>query len=70
MVVIGGGIIGLEMGSVWSRLGSEVTVVEFLNSIGGVGIDEEISCVPLTFNFLRSCSLTLIGYSESNSKNR
>ncbi|KAH8982306.1 dihydrolipoyl dehydrogenase [Lactarius hatsudake] len=43
MVVIGGGIIGLEMGSVWSRLGAEVTVVEFLNSIGGVGIDEEIS---------------------------
>jgi dihydrolipoamide dehydrogenase len=31
---------------VWSRLCSEVTVVEFLNSIGGVGIDEEISCVP------------------------
>ena len=29
LVVIGGGIIGLEMGSVWSRLGSEVTVVEF-----------------------------------------
>jgi dihydrolipoamide dehydrogenase len=48
MVVIGGGIIGLEMGSVWSRLGSEVTVVEFLNSIGGVGIDEEISCVHLS----------------------
>ena len=47
LVVIGGGIIGLEMGSVWSRLGSEVTVVEFLNSIGGVGIDEEISCVHL-----------------------
>ena len=45
MVVIGGGIIGLEMGSVWSRLGAEVTVVEFLNSIGGAGIDEEISCV-------------------------
>ncbi|KAI0041815.1 dihydrolipoyl dehydrogenase [Auriscalpium vulgare] len=43
LVVIGGGIIGLEMGSVWSRLGSEVTVVEFLGSIGGVGIDEEIS---------------------------
>jgi dihydrolipoyl dehydrogenase len=48
MVVIGGGIIGLEMGSVWSRLGAEVTVVEFLNSIGGVGIDEEISYVPLS----------------------
>ncbi|KAF8335128.1 dihydrolipoamide dehydrogenase [Amanita rubescens] len=36
LVVIGGGIIGLEMGSVWSRLGSEVTVVEFLGGIGGV----------------------------------
>jgi len=43
MVVIGGGIIGLEMGSVWSRLGAEVTVVEFLGAIGGVGIDEEIA---------------------------
>jgi len=42
-VVIGGGIIGLEMGSVWSRLGSEVTVVEFLGGIGGAGIDEEIA---------------------------
>ena len=43
MVVIGGGIIGLEMGSVWSRLGAQVTVVEFLGGIGGAGIDEEIS---------------------------
>lgn len=43
MVVIGGGIIGLEMGSVWSRLGAQVTVVEFLGSIGGAGIDDEIS---------------------------
>jgi len=43
LVVIGGGIIGLEMGSVWSRLGAEVTVVEFLGGIGGVGIDEEIA---------------------------
>ncbi|EIW75583.1 dihydrolipoyl dehydrogenase [Coniophora puteana RWD-64-598 SS2] len=43
MVVIGGGIIGLEMGSVWSRLGSEVTVVEFLGGIGGQGIDEEVA---------------------------
>ena len=33
MVVIGGGYIGLELGSVWSRLGSEVTVVEFLDKI-------------------------------------
>ena len=33
MAVIGGGVIGLEMGSVWSRLGSEVTVIEFLDRI-------------------------------------
>jgi dihydrolipoamide dehydrogenase len=43
MVVIGGGIIGLEMGSVWSRLGSEVTVVEYLGQIGGPGMDAEIA---------------------------
>ncbi|EOO02529.1 putative dihydrolipoyl dehydrogenase protein [Phaeoacremonium minimum UCRPA7] len=43
MVVIGGGIIGLEMASVWSRLGSKITVVEFLNQIGGPGMDTEIS---------------------------
>lgn len=33
MVVIGGGVIGLELGAVWSRLGAEVTVVEFLDRI-------------------------------------
>jgi dihydrolipoamide dehydrogenase len=33
LVVIGGGYIGLELGSVWARLGSEVTVVEFLDRI-------------------------------------
>ena len=33
MVVVGGGYIGLEMGSVWSRLGAEVHVVEFLDHI-------------------------------------
>jgi dihydrolipoamide dehydrogenase len=33
LVVIGGGVIGLELGSVWRRLGSEVTVVEFLDKI-------------------------------------
>ncbi|MBI1775654.1 MAG: dihydrolipoyl dehydrogenase [Proteobacteria bacterium] len=41
MVVIGGGYIGLEMGSVWRRLGSEVTVVEFLDRIVP-GMDGEI----------------------------
>jgi len=43
MVVIGGGIIGLEMASVWSRLGAEVTVVEYLGQIGGPGMDAEIA---------------------------
>jgi dihydrolipoamide dehydrogenase len=33
MVVIGGGVIGLELGSVWRRLGAEVTVVEFLDQL-------------------------------------
>ncbi len=33
LVVIGGGVIGLELGSVWRRLGAEVTVVEFLDRI-------------------------------------
>jgi dihydrolipoamide dehydrogenase len=35
LVVIGGGVIGLELGSVWMRLGSEVTVIEFAARIGG-----------------------------------
>ena len=33
MVLVGGGVIGLEMGSVWQRLGAKVTVVEFLDRI-------------------------------------
>ncbi|HET7316175.1 MAG TPA: dihydrolipoyl dehydrogenase [Sphingomicrobium sp.] len=41
MVVIGGGVIGLELGSVWRRLGSEVTVVEFLDEILP-GMDGEV----------------------------
>ncbi len=42
MVVIGAGVIGLELGSVWSRLGAEVTVVEFLDRILP-GMDGEIA---------------------------
>ena len=42
LAVIGGGYIGLEMGSVWSRLGSEVTVIEYLDCITP-GMDREIS---------------------------
>ncbi|GMM34270.1 dihydrolipoyl dehydrogenase [Saccharomycopsis crataegensis] len=43
LTVIGGGIIGLEMGSVYSRLGSEVTVIEFQSAVGGAGMDGEVS---------------------------
>jgi dihydrolipoamide dehydrogenase len=41
MVVIGGGVIGLELGSVWLRLGAKVTVVEYLDQILP-GMDEEV----------------------------
>jgi dihydrolipoamide dehydrogenase len=47
MVVVGGGVIGLELGSVWSRLGAKVTVVEYLDNILG-NMDADISK-----NFLR-----------------
>ncbi|MDA0333726.1 MAG: dihydrolipoyl dehydrogenase [bacterium] len=42
MVVIGAGAIGLEMGSVWSRLGTKVEIVEFMNAVLP-GADAEIS---------------------------
>ncbi len=42
MVVVGGGVIGLELGSVWRRLGAEVTVVEFLDRITPE-MDSEVS---------------------------
>ncbi|MBY8916063.1 dihydrolipoyl dehydrogenase [Nitratireductor sp. L1-7-SE] len=42
MVVVGGGVIGLELGSVWARLGARVTVVEYLDTILG-GMDGEVA---------------------------
>ena len=42
LVVVGGGVIGLELGSVWRRLGAEVTVVEFLDAILP-GMDGEVA---------------------------
>lgn len=42
LVVVGGGVIGLEMGSVWSRLGAKVTVVEFADKILSV-MDQQIA---------------------------
>ena len=42
LIVIGAGVIGLELGSVWRRLGAEVTVVEFLDKVGA-GMDGEVA---------------------------
>jgi len=42
LVVVGGGVIGLEMGSVWKRLGAKVTVIEYLGNIGGY-MDAEVA---------------------------
>jgi dihydrolipoamide dehydrogenase len=42
MVVIGGGVIGLELGSVWQRLGAKVTVIEYLDRILP-GMDTEVA---------------------------
>jgi dihydrolipoamide dehydrogenase len=63
LVVIGGGVIGLEMGSVWNRLGTQVTVVEFLDSITP-GIDKEVTSSFLKIlkkqgmNFMLSTKVT------------
>lgn len=43
LVVIGAGVIGLELGSVWNRLGSKVEVIEYMNIIGGTGMDGGIA---------------------------
>ncbi|WP_315926255.1 dihydrolipoyl dehydrogenase [Mesorhizobium sp. SP-1A] len=42
LIVVGGGVIGLELGSVWARLGAKVTVIEFLDTILG-GMDGEVA---------------------------
>ncbi len=45
LVIVGAGAIGLEMASVWSRLGSKVTVVEMMTTVGGPGFDQDVSKV-------------------------
>ncbi|MCK1975040.1 NAD-binding protein, partial [Bacillus safensis] len=42
LIVVGGGVIGLELGSVWARLGAKVTVVEYLDKVLGP-MDGEVS---------------------------
>ena len=63
LVVIGGGVIGLELGSVWQRLGAEVTVIEFLDEITP-GMDMEIAksfrkiLTKQGFKFELGCAVT------------
>ena len=63
MVVIGGGVIGLEMGSVWSRLGADVTVVEYLDRItpgmdGGLSKEFQKILTKQGFKFKLSTKVT------------
>jgi dihydrolipoamide dehydrogenase len=70
LVVIGAGVIGLELGSVWHRLGAEVTVIEFLDRITP-GLDNEISTafqkvlVKQGFNFKLGHKVTGAKVTES-----
>ncbi|MEP9387342.1 dihydrolipoyl dehydrogenase [Mesorhizobium sp. KR9-304] len=63
LVVVGGGVIGLELGSVWARLGAKVTVVEFLDTILG-GMDGEVAkqfqrmLAKQGFDFRLGCKVT------------
>ncbi|OUT23513.1 dihydrolipoyl dehydrogenase [Pichia kudriavzevii] len=69
MAIIGGGIIGLEMGSVWSRLGSQVTVLEFQKAIGGAGMDAEVA--KATQKFLTKQGITFqLGAKVLSAKNK
>lgn len=70
LVVVGGGVIGLEMGSVWSRLGAKVTVVEFLDKILGP-MDGDVSktfqrmLVKQGFDFKLSSKVTGVEKSKN-----
>ena len=65
LVVIGGGVIGLEMASYFTSAGAEVTVIEMLDSIGG-GIDSDISVIlkknleKKGIRFMLGCKVTAI----------
>lgn len=58
LVIIGGGVIGLELGSVWRRLGAEVTVIEFLDRIAPAmdremttGLQKQLEKLGMKFQF-------------------
>lgn len=57
LAIIGGGYIGLEMGSVWGRLGAKVTVIEFLDTI----VPTMVSCIPCTVCTVVICKQYTLG---------
>ena len=73
LLVIGAGVIGLELGSVWSRLGAEVTVVEYLDRILP-GMDNEVAkqfqriLSKQGFTFHLSSKVTKVETGKSGSK--
>jgi len=65
MVVVGGGVIGLELGSVWSRLGAEVTVIEYLDKVlagmdGGVAKQFQRTLKKQGMTFKMSSKVTAV----------
>ena len=73
MIVVGAGVIGLEMGSIYSRLGTEVTVIEFYDNVLN-GMDHDISknfkaiLKKQGFKFLLSCSVSKIAKEKKGVK--
>lgn len=57
MIVVGGGVIGLEMGSVWARLGSKVTVVEYADKICSM-IDQD--CINVLVRSLKKLGVSFM----------
>lgn len=57
MLVVGGGVIGLEMASVWARLGSKVTVIEFADQICGM-IDQD--CVNILLRSMKKLGVSFL----------
>ncbi|OFZ31342.1 MAG: dihydrolipoyl dehydrogenase [Bdellovibrionales bacterium RIFCSPHIGHO2_01_FULL_40_29] len=57
MIVVGGGVIGLEMGSVWARLGTKVTVIEFSDKICSL-IDQD--CINVLIRSLKKLKMTFL----------
>lgn len=57
MIVVGGGVIGLEMGSVWARLGSKVTIIEYADKICSM-MDQD--CINVLIRSLKKIGMTFL----------